>query len=172
MINTSQAMIIRTECPVNNNSKPLNPNFFHLRLLLANACLNTPYLDFHVSSDSKTEPKCTFSFNKPTCDLNYAHSLTSMQWSGFLVGKYLLRAQAAFPARNEPPIGKGSIFSPVHAARAGISPLGANHGCFTSRHSSFHVHVHSTLIYKSLVKCIFLATGLLHTAHPVCPQHF
>ena len=36
---------------------------------------------FHLclSSDSKTEPKCTFMLTKQTCDLYHAHFVTSMQ---------------------------------------------------------------------------------------------
>ena len=74
------------------------------------AC-NAPYLHFCQSSDSKTEPKCTSTNNKKTPDLNYAHSLMSMPYSAFSFGKYLLRAQAAFPARNEPPKCESSVNS-------------------------------------------------------------
>ena len=40
---------------------------------------NAPYLHFCPSSGAKTESKSTSTLNKHTCDLNCAHSLTSMQ---------------------------------------------------------------------------------------------
>ena len=86
----------------------LKTEFFHLRLL--SACLH-----FCWSSDSKTEPKCTFSFNKRTCDLNCAHSLMSM-------GLANARSEPKQPSLPEmSPL--GVVFSkPVHAARVKTWP--------------------------------------------------
>ena len=59
---------------------------------------NASYLHFYLSSDSKTV--LHFSLNKQTRDLKPIH-LASMQKVS--IGKYPVRAQAVFPARNEPP---------------------------------------------------------------------
>ena len=75
----------------------------HLRFTFSIHACNIPYLHFCLSSDSKTEPKCTFRLNKQTHDLNHAHSLMTMQQSALSVRKHPLGAQEAFLARNESP---------------------------------------------------------------------
>ena len=85
---------------------------------------NTPYLHFCLSSDSKTELKCTFSHNKQT--LNRTHSLTSMYHS------HLANTCSEF--RKSCACQKSALYKmrvrfskPVHAARVRIGPPGANH---------------------------------------------
>ena len=85
-----------------------------------------------LSSDSKTERKCTFSLNKQTRYLNHTHSLMRMQQMLSLVGKYP-------PEMNHQKV-KVEFSRPVRVAKTGTGPLGANDGSYTANSSSCHVH--------------------------------
>ena len=82
---------------------PLNTEFFSLEISFSLSMPLTHRISICVKADSKTEPNSTSSLSKQTRDLNHAPSLASMQWSALSIGKHPLRAQEAFPARNEPP---------------------------------------------------------------------
>ena len=56
---------------------PFKPYIFSLETTLSK--MHAFKCTISSELDSKTEPKCTFSLNKHTCDLHHAHSLTSMQ---------------------------------------------------------------------------------------------
>ena len=64
---------------------------------------NTPYFHFCPSPDSKTEPRCTCSYNKQTHDPNHAYSLTNFAWSAFSATKHPFRAEKVLTAGNEYP---------------------------------------------------------------------
>ena len=77
----------------------------------------------------------TSSITKQTRDLDYAHSLTSMQ--------YRLPYTCPEPKQpsQKPTLYKVRVVFSVHAVRAGGVPHGANHGPLTAKPSSPHVHV-------------------------------
>ena len=71
----------------------------------------------------------TSSLIKQTCDLDHAHSITNMQLSALLVVIHPLNKVRV-------------VFSnPVHAVTARVGPPSPNHGPFTVKPSSHHVHV-------------------------------
>ena len=53
-----------------------------------------------------------------TGELQHTHSLKRAM-SVFMVGKHLLRPQAAFSARNQPPTSEGNVSKAVYVARVG-----------------------------------------------------
>ena len=93
-----------------------------------------------LSTDSKTEPKWTFSYDKQTCDFNHVHSLMSMQQSAFLA-EHLFRTQTALPCHKRTAYKVRVLFSissfmqPVR-----IGPPSANQFLFTAKPSGYHVH--------------------------------
>ena len=95
-----------------NEDSPLNLEFCSLQTSLSlympfNA---PPYLHFCQSSDSKTEPNFTSSLSKQTCDVNHAHSLTSMQWSALSIANTHLEPKKSSLPEMNPRKGESSVF--------------------------------------------------------------
>ena len=88
-------------------------------------------------ADSKNEPKSTSSLKKQTCDLSInKHAVAS------IISLANTRSEPKKPSLPElnPYRVRVTFSKPVHVARVRIGPLGANHGLFTTKPSSCHVH--------------------------------
>ena len=101
---------------------------------------NAPYFRFCLRSDSKTEPKSSFSVNKQTRDL----ITTPTQWqacnSQFWLANVHSEPQQPFLPELNPLKVKVAFSKPVHVARVRTGPLCANQGLYIAKPISCYVH--------------------------------
>ena len=120
---------------------------------------------FCLNSDSKTEPKYSFSLNMQTHDLT-CPLINERVIVSILGWQIPIQSQSSLPCQKWTPQKVRVAFSmPVHATRVRIGSLSANHGSFIAKPGSCHVH--STLrVTPPTSPCLTLSP---HT-EPVC-QH-